>query len=236
MITRYFEEKEEEEEAPSEDVAAGEEVPSADNAASGDTIASVPAAATIVDPTTDAAAVFDEPIGSEDTVATPPDTAPVYIATALRYARVLMVVVILGIFMRLWEIDIRAISGQLLGPRFADALFDISITILLTWALWGCDPDFDRARARYWKNPLTRRKKKPKPAGSAAHGLKPCCQLIRVFIKITLIVMAVLISLSALGVNIGPLIAGAGVVGIAIGFGAQTLVRDIVSGFFLPHR
>jgi len=56
--------------------------------------------------------------------------------------------------------------------------------------------------------------------------------LIRASIKITLVVMAVLISLSALGVNIGPLIAGAGVVGIAIGFGAQTLVRDIVSGFF----
>jgi small-conductance mechanosensitive channel len=44
--------------------------------------------------------------------------------------------------------------------------------------------------------------------------------------------MAVLISLSSMGVNIGPLIAGAGVIGIAIGFGAQTLVRDIVSGFF----
>jgi len=44
--------------------------------------------------------------------------------------------------------------------------------------------------------------------------------------------MAVLISLSALGVNIGPLIAGAGVIGLAIGFGAQTLVRDIVSGLF----
>jgi small-conductance mechanosensitive channel len=56
--------------------------------------------------------------------------------------------------------------------------------------------------------------------------------LIRVSIKITLIVMAVMLSLSALGVDIGPLIAGAGVIGIAIGFGAQTLVRDIVSGLF----
>lgn len=36
--------------------------------------------------------------------------------------------------------------------------------------------------------------------------------------------------MSALGLNIGPLLAGAGVVGIAIGFGAQALVRDIVSG------
>jgi len=41
-----------------------------------------------------------------------------------------------------------------------------------------------------------------------------------------------LLVLSSLGVNIGPLIAGAGVLGLAIGFGAQTLVRDIVSGIF----
>ena len=39
-------------------------------------------------------------------------------------------------------------------------------------------------------------------------------------------------ALSALGVEIGPLIAGAGVVGVAIGFGAQTLVKDIISGMF----
>ena len=44
--------------------------------------------------------------------------------------------------------------------------------------------------------------------------------------------MAVLIILSSLGVNIGPLIAGAGVFGLAIGFGAQTLVKDIISGMF----
>ena len=44
--------------------------------------------------------------------------------------------------------------------------------------------------------------------------------------------MAVLMALSALGVAVGPLIAGAGVVGVAIGFGAQTLVKDIISGMF----
>jgi len=45
-------------------------------------------------------------------------------------------------------------------------------------------------------------------------------------------VMAVLVALSQLGVNIGPLLAGAGVVGLAISFGSQALVRDIVSGIF----
>jgi moderate conductance mechanosensitive channel len=39
-------------------------------------------------------------------------------------------------------------------------------------------------------------------------------------------------ALSSMGIEIGPLIAGAGVVGVAIGFGAQTLVKDIISGMF----
>jgi len=39
--------------------------------------------------------------------------------------------------------------------------------------------------------------------------------------------------LSELGLNVGPLIAGASIAGLAIGFGAQTLVKDIISGFFI---
>ena len=47
-----------------------------------------------------------------------------------------------------------------------------------------------------------------------------------------LVVMALMMMLAALGIQIGPLIASAGVVGVAIGFGAQTLVKDIISGIF----
>jgi small-conductance mechanosensitive channel len=49
---------------------------------------------------------------------------------------------------------------------------------------------------------------------------------------IVLLVIVVLMALSAVGIEIGPLIAGAGVVGVAVGFGAQTLVKDIISGMF----
>jgi small-conductance mechanosensitive channel len=42
-----------------------------------------------------------------------------------------------------------------------------------------------------------------------------------------------LVALSQIGVNIGPILAGAGVIGLAVGFGAQHLVRDLVSGCFL---
>ncbi|OLN25770.1 Potassium efflux system KefA protein / Small-conductance mechanosensitive channel [Desulfovibrio sp. DV] len=56
--------------------------------------------------------------------------------------------------------------------------------------------------------------------------------LLRKFLLSVIVVMGTLIALSALGVDIAPLIAGAGVVGLAIGFGAQTLVKDIISGVF----
>jgi len=56
--------------------------------------------------------------------------------------------------------------------------------------------------------------------------------LLRKFVLAVMVVMVVLIILASLGVNIGPLIAGAGVIGLAIGFGAQTLVKDIIAGVF----
>lgn len=56
--------------------------------------------------------------------------------------------------------------------------------------------------------------------------------MLRKFIASVLLVMVTMILLSSLGVDIGPLLAGAGVIGLAIGFGAQKLVADVFSGFF----
>jgi small-conductance mechanosensitive channel len=56
--------------------------------------------------------------------------------------------------------------------------------------------------------------------------------MIRKFISSILVVMVTMMILSSMGVDIGPLLAGAGVIGLAIGFGAQKLVADIFSGFF----
>ncbi|WP_208975397.1 mechanosensitive ion channel domain-containing protein [Pannonibacter phragmitetus] len=58
-------------------------------------------------------------------------------------------------------------------------------------------------------------------------------QLFRNAFTVVVIVMAALLALSELGVDIGPLIAGAGVLGLAFSFGAQTLVKDIITGAFI---
>jgi len=51
--------------------------------------------------------------------------------------------------------------------------------------------------------------------------------------RVLVIAFFLLMTLQEFGVNIGPLVAGAGVAGVALGFGAQSLVKDIISGFFL---
>ncbi|MBT8333660.1 MAG: mechanosensitive ion channel, partial [Deltaproteobacteria bacterium] len=62
-----------------------------------------------------------------------------------------------------------------------------------------------------------------------SHTLLP---MLRKVVGSIIIVMVVLTVLSSLGVNIGPILAGAGVLGLAVGFGAQKLVSDVLSGFF----
>ncbi|AWJ88344.1 mechanosensitive ion channel protein [Azospirillum baldaniorum] len=57
--------------------------------------------------------------------------------------------------------------------------------------------------------------------------------LLRNAFLVVLVTMVSLITLSELGVNIAPLLAGAGVVGLAVGFGSQTLVKDIITGLFI---
>ncbi|MFT5730392.1 MAG: small-conductance mechanosensitive channel [Desulforhopalus sp.] len=66
-------------------------------------------------------------------------------------------------------------------------------------------------------------------ARGRSHTLLP---MLRKVLGTILMVMVVLIVISSMGVDIAPLLAGAGVVGLAVGFGAQKLVSDIFSGFF----
>lgn len=67
---------------------------------------------------------------------------------------------------------------------------------------------------------------------SGATRLATLLPIFRNFVLIFIVVLVVMVVLAEIGVNIAPLFAGAGVVGLAVGFGAQTLIRDIFSGAF----
>jgi small-conductance mechanosensitive channel len=155
-----------------------------------------------------------------------------YEAVALRNLRILLALLVVCVFAMLWHIDMMGFAEAFFGSRLADALIDTSVAVLMAYAVWGF------VKAAVERNVALETRKKDEQesegegGGPGATRLATLLPLLRKFVVITLTVMVVLIAISSLGVNIGPLIAGAGVVGIAIGFGAQTLVKDIFSGLF----
>ncbi len=70
-------------------------------------------------------------------------------------------------------------------------------------------------------------------AGEPGAREKTLLALFRNAVAIVIVTLAVMIALSEIGVDIGPLLAGAGVIGLAVGFGAQKLVQDIITGIFI---
>src|SRR5439155_2476828 len=72
-------------------------------------------------------------------------------------------------------------------------------------------------------------------AGSAVHSarLRTLLPMLRAVLLTTILAVVGLTALSQIGVAIGPLLAGAGVVGIAVGFGAQRLIQDVITGMLV---
>jgi small-conductance mechanosensitive channel len=71
------------------------------------------------------------------------------------------------------------------------------------------------------------------PTGMRAQQLKTLSAVLYSAGLFVLVFIALLQIMSVLGINVGPLLASAGIAGLAIGFGAQTLVRDVINGFFI---
>ncbi len=91
-------------------------------------------------------------------------------------------------------------------------------------AVWeGVNASMDAQVAR-----LTGRRSWP-----ARPGCAPCCRSCARVLLVALVAVFGLTALSEIGVNIAPLLAGAGILGVAIGFGSQKLVQDFITGIFL---
>jgi small-conductance mechanosensitive channel len=136
-----------------------------------------------------------------------------------------IVIIVAGLLLiaELWHLDLSAFAQRSLGGKIASSLLGISIVLLAAYMLWEiAKAAIDRRLAAEGEQqddvPATR--------------LRTLLPILRATILVTIFVMAAMSILAALGVDILPLLAGASIVGVAIGFGSQTLVRDIVSGAF----
>ncbi len=133
----------------------------------------------------------------------------------------------------LWHLDLFALAERGLGGRIAGGLLGIAIPLLLAWMLWELARTAIERRMQVEAGSAAEHGAEPGEEGGApASRMRTLLPLFRMLLLSAIVVMTVLSVLSALGVNILPLLAGAGVFGLAIGFGSQTLVRDVVSGVF----
>jgi small-conductance mechanosensitive channel len=126
-----------------------------------------------------------------------------------------------------WGVNLVDPAPGSIERMFVRPALEAAATVVAAWILWtALSAVIDE--------------KMPPPAApgdedevpGSASRLDTLLPLVRNTLLIGLAVIAVIGALATLGLNIGPLLAGLGVVGIAIGFGAQSLVRDVISGIF----
>lgn len=130
-----------------------------------------------------------------------------------------------------WGFGALAIINTEFGQRIISAGLDILITLLTAYILWEI---IHSAIERHLPEPVTEEGSslEGEGGGAGASRVETLLPLLRTFLLAIIVVSVIISILHSLGVQIGPLLAGAGVVGIAIGFGAQKLVQDIISGIF----
>jgi small conductance mechanosensitive channel len=120
-----------------------------------------------------------------------------------------------------WGLDVFGWLASDTGRGFTGRIASIVFTLTVALVVWET---VSMLIERFLRN---------KSGEADSQRLLTLLPLIRNFVRVALAVFATLIVLSELGIDIAPLLAGAGVVGLAIGFGAQTLVKDVITGIFM---
>jgi len=111
-------------------------------------------------------------------------------------------------------------------------LAGLRILIVLVLA-WIAIQVLNRFLVRLEKQLVKKSKEEGEPPSESQKRVETLVRLIRQAALLALGMTVCLVILRELGVQIGPIVAGAGVVGLAVGIGAQNLVRDLIAGFFI---
>lgn len=140
--------------------------------------------------------------------------------------RIILAISFIEILGRIWGFSMFEFAQRnSVGRVISESLSSIGLIFLVTWLLWVV---LDTAIQEALKPPVHHRSNR-----QPSTRIKTILPLLRNAIKIILVVICAITTMANLGINVAPLLAGAGVVGLAIGFGSQQLVQDVITGLFI---
>lgn len=147
-----------------------------------------------------------------------------YVPTGLKVIRALILALVVILSLDAWEVyDLAAWYATAAGAQTVAVVLHILVILAVATAVWI-------GIASLLEHKLTPAEDADPATVARANTLMG---LFHTTLAIAIIIMTLMIVLAEIGINIGPLIAGAGVLGLAIGFGAQKLVQDIINGVFI---
>lgn len=148
-----------------------------------------------------------------------------FIPAILKVVRIVVLLCVLLVVAQSWAlVDFLGWLGTEVGARVATSMISAAIIVVVglvlfvamsSWVEYRLNPEFGHVPTAREKTLLT---------------------LFRNAFTIALVVLVGMLALAQIGVNIAPLLAGAGVLGLAVGFGAQSLVKDIITGLFIQFE
>jgi len=163
-----------------------------------------------------------------------------YIASkrcCIRVGRAMMFGLVVLTIALMWGLNFADLASQGVGARAAAALVEFLLVLAVGYLIWEMITLWVSQKLAAEQTALGFDPNEEEPGGGEGGGqggsrLATVLPLMRRLLQATIVVITILVALGTLNIDITPLLAGAGIVGLAIGFGAQKLVTDVVSGAF----
>ena len=148
-----------------------------------------------------------------------------YVSVVHGALRIAIAVVAIFAILEAWQFGLLDVLDGELGRSLVGGLFNIAVVLALAVAVWEISNSWIEGY-------LTEDGGDGAPI-ARSQRVQTLLPLLRTALTITLVIVTGMTVLSELGLNITPLLASAGVLGLAIGFGSQKLVQDVITGVFI---
>jgi small conductance mechanosensitive channel len=148
-----------------------------------------------------------------------------YLTILHRFSVGIVYVLIALVIMQIWGIDLIGWAGITLGTDFGAQIVNVGLLLGMMFLIW----ELSSAAIEHYLDAVDDTGARIERSGR----MRTLLPLLRTALVVVIAVVLVLHTMSVMGLDLAPLLATAGVIGIAIGFGSQKLVQDVINGMFI---